>query len=358
MFHCCIAALARAGAGSVRDMLSLADTCLSYSTGKLTYKDVTAVIGSADSESLYSLLKSVLDGNAGEAFEKAEEMLFSGKSVGMLLKDLMTGLNACTIAKTCRNAQKLLGLPDNDYALCKQIADTTDGGVLLRATEIFAKAEPDLKYSASPRVLFETAILKASMPQTESSADALLSRISILEKKIADGVFVKKEGDRVEPISKKTAGPERVEISPAPPLPDEPVFEPIVSPIVQNTEKEEPKEQKKEIKSAPSGDAKAVFGTFLRTLRRTGRNGVLFTICMDLDYEYEGGVFVLITSSETMYRSLKKDDHYALIKQSFEGMGISEDKFDIRLRGKKKDEFQKQLQELKEAFPNTNIDVK
>ena len=43
-----ISAIARAGAGSVRDMLSVADTCVSYTTGKLTYADVNAVLGNAD----------------------------------------------------------------------------------------------------------------------------------------------------------------------------------------------------------------------------------------------------------------------------------------------------------------------
>lgn len=43
-----VAAIARAGAGSDRDMLSIADMCVSYSSGKLTYDDVTKVLGSAD----------------------------------------------------------------------------------------------------------------------------------------------------------------------------------------------------------------------------------------------------------------------------------------------------------------------
>ncbi len=356
-----VVALARAGAGSVRDMLSLADTCLSYSTGKLTYKDVTSVIGSADSESVYSLLKAVLEGNAGEAFVKAEEMLFAGKSVGMLLKDLMNGLNACTIAKTCKNAQKLLGLPNSDFTICKAIADSTDGHTLLRATEIFAKVEPDLKYSTSPRVLFETAILKASMPQTETTQEALLSRIALLEKKLENGVPERNDGGRVE-VKREIPAPPVYEVEP-PPM-EEPVYdEPVVAPPKAEAKPapvsvSAPTAEKKEVKAAPSGDAKAVFGAFLRTLRRTGRNGVLFTICMDLDYEYDGDIFVLSTTSETMYRSLKKEDHYALVKQSFEAIGVSEERFDIRLRGKQKDEFQKQMNELKETFPNTKIEIK
>lgn len=90
-----VAAVARAGAGSVRDMLSLADTCVSYSSGKLTYDDVTAVLGSADFAAMGALCAAILSGKGGEAFEKTEEILAEGKSVGMLLKDVMNFLNAC-----------------------------------------------------------------------------------------------------------------------------------------------------------------------------------------------------------------------------------------------------------------------
>lgn len=47
-----VAAIARAGNGSARDSLSIADMCASYSGGKLTYDDVNNVLGKADFLSL------------------------------------------------------------------------------------------------------------------------------------------------------------------------------------------------------------------------------------------------------------------------------------------------------------------
>lgn len=94
----------------------------------------------------------------------------------------------------------------------------------------------------------------------------------------------------------------------------------------------------------------------MRALRKVGRNGVLFTICMDLDSAYEGSAFVLYTESETIYRSLTKEDHYSLIKQALEAIGIAD--FEVRLRGKKGDEFNRSLSELKEKFPDVKIDIK
>ena len=112
-----VAALARAGAGSMRDMLSLADPCVSYAEGKLTYADVTAVLGTADFSSKAELCAAILKGDGGEALEKCEAILAEGKSVALLIKDALQFLNGCAVAKTCAHGEKLLLLPADRYAL-------------------------------------------------------------------------------------------------------------------------------------------------------------------------------------------------------------------------------------------------
>ena len=103
------------------------------------------------------------------------------------------------------------------------------------------------------------------------------------------------------------------------------------------------------------GDARATFGSFLRALRKTAKNGVLFTLCMDLDCAYEGDKFVLYTESETIYESLSRADHKALVDSALQAIGLTG--FELRLRGRQKDDFNKSLGELKEKFPGVKIDV-
>ena len=79
---------------------------------------------------------------------------------------------------------------------------------------------------------------------------------------------------------------------------------------------------------------------------------------MDLDYSYEEGVLVLSTQSDTVFRSLKKEEHYALIAQSFANIGVEAFGFDIRLRGKPSDDFQKKVEQIKETFGGIKVDVK
>ena len=384
-----ISAIARAGAGSVRDMLSIADTCVSYASGKLTYADVTTVLGGADFAGVAAFCEAALCGNAGEAFERAESFLAAGKSVGVLVKDVMNFLNSCAVAKICRDGKNILALPDSNYAEVLRVAKTTDGHGLLRVSEIFAEVEQNLKYSASPRILFETAVLKASMPKNDYDIEALLARIATLEKRLDEGVFVQTEKP-VETVAKEVVEPKRepvaaevkktsvaeeprqkkeVEESFIPPLeapPDEAetggnvYFDEGFLP----TKKPAPPKEKTATPVAPTvnaggkGDAKTVFGSFLRSLRKTGKSGVLFAICMDLDYAYEGDTFTFYTDSATIYNSLVKAEHYPILKASFEGIGVAEGGFAIKLRGKTTDSFNKDLETLKETFGGVKIDVK
>ena len=401
-----ISAIARAGAGSVRDMLSIADTCAAYTQGKLTYKDVTAVLGSADFDGICRLCDGILQGRTGEAIEAAESFLSAGKSVGMLVGDVLNFLNECAIAKSCRGAQELLSLPQSDFEKLQSIAKQAAPYTLLRATEIFAKAESELKYSTLPRVLFEAALFKASMPQTDTDVEALLARIEQLESRLASGAVAVTQTATEQPKSKnpptvsamneasaqqKPTEKPRIEryddggmdVPPmedpfgSPPMDEPPIFdgEPVPTkrtarvvptveraqkPTVMETPKTTPAAQPavKPMGQAPTGDAKSAFGLFLRSLRKTGRNGVLFTICMDLEPSYEDGVLVLTTESETMYNSMNKEEHFALISQAFANIGIGVEGFSLRLRGKKADAFTQSMNTLKETFPSTEIEIK
>ena len=369
-----VSALARAGAGSARDALSLADTCVSYSQGKLTLSDVTEVLGTADFSATYTLCKSLLLGDAGKAFSEAESILAQGKSVGNLVKDVMNFLNACAIVKTCRDAEKILCLSKEAFSEVKDAASATDGHGILRASEIFAKTENELKYSVAPRILFETAVLKAAMPQEDYQIESLLTRIAALEKRLEEGNFTVKTAKKpveklvekgVEPTPNTVQAEEDMPFFDAPPDESETggnvYFDPEFLPEPKQEKKVEPEqkpvqvEEKKPTVRIEEGNPKTVFGGFLRALRKTSANGVLFTICMDLDCGFENGVFTLYTTSENSYGRLMKEDHYAALKKAFELIGVTE--FAVKKKAKAGDEFQNSLNDLKSRFSGVKIEV-
>ena len=80
------------------------------------------------------------------------------------------------------------------------------------------------------------------------------------------------------------------------------------------------------------------------------------TLCMDLECEYDGDLFALYTTSDTVFRSLKKENHYALIEQALTEVGVGQ--FELRLRGKKGDSFQQGVNQIKETFGGVKVEIK
>ena len=362
-----VAAIARAGAGSMRDSLSVADMCISYSTGKLTYADVNEVLGSADFYEIAKLGGAILTENASDALTETEKVLASGKGAAVLARDLLSFFNRCTVAKTCKNGNALLQLPAEMYAETERIAKAAEGRALLRVSEIFAALETELRYSVSPRVVLETAVVRASMPETDGGAPALERRIAKLEEALralqaspqprgnaqAPAAAYEEIGAEADPFSANVhgngaqAGRGRVPLPEAPP--EEEPFVPLL--------REEPR-----AKAAASVNAlepekrKSAFAYFLRALRRGAKNGVLFTMCQDLESAFEGDTFLLITDSDAIYRSLRREEHTKAIAAALEQIGISS--FDIRLKGEEADPVEAGIEQLKRDFAGTEIRIK
>lgn len=347
-----VAAIARAGAGSMRDSLSVADMCISYSRGKLTYNDVCEVLGSADFYEVAKLGESILKEDAAAALFETERVLAAGKGVGVLAKDILNFLNQCTVAKTCKNGNSILNLPAEMYAEIARIAENAEGRKILRACEIFADVETDLRYSSSARIVLETAVAKACLPEADLDILALSRRLDKLEAQLAGGVV------RAVPAKAvKEEAPSFAEIGEAPP-----------EEFFAGSEPAPKYEPAPRAEAAPRAQAdagvnvldpdkrKAAFGYFMRTLRKTVKNGVLFTMCQDLESSFEGDTFVLETDSEIIFRRLNSEENHKNVAAALAAIGIQD--FDIRQKGAKKDPVREETERLRRNFPDTDFEIK
>lgn len=397
-----VSAIARAGAGSDRDMLSIAEMCIAYED-KLTYRGVSEVLGAADFSETLALAEALLISDMPKALEGVERILSAGKSVGVLLKDLMAQLNRIAVAKTCRTAEKLLSLPKEQFATLKAVAEKADGRAVLRAAEVLAKAETDMRFVSSPRVCLETAVMRIALPEEDMSTDALLVRLNALERKLQEGAFSAPSAQTASGAASSAAAPAAAagaEFEDEPPFPDEePVFEeayfsdepapqkaaaPIQAPMPTAAPPAgAPVQPPKPTAASPAGapaaaapiqatkptaapaaaasgaaaaGAEVTFGKFVRTLRKTSRNGVLFTMCSDLMPVFEGGTLVLYTESGTVARSLARAEHRAVMAEVFAQVGVTD--FDVRIKGADAPKKANIAEELKRDFPDYPIEIK
>ncbi len=342
-----VSAIARAGAGSARDSLSIADMCASYSSGKLTYEDVSTVLGSADFEAVAGIVQSIMDEDASSALTETESILSSGKSVGVLIKDLLMFLNNCAIVKMCANAQEIINLPAETFNRIRQTASLADGHKILRVTEILAKAETDARYSLNAKITLETAVLKCSLPQSDYNIDALIGKINALEEKLKNGVSFKAP-QREEPVKREKKAVLQSDDEKSP-------FAGVEKPAVKAPEAKQAEMFAPAPGPAGGCDRQSVFGKFIRSLRTTHRNAVLFTLCMDLGNFFEGDKLILTTESDAVYKGLTRPDNNAFIASVLAELGVNA--HEARLVKKGVSDYEKAVSQLKKNFEGTDIDI-
>ena len=394
--------IARAGAGSIRDALSVADICVSYREGKLTYSDVLEVLGATDGEKILSLIGDIFAGNTGGVVKTVEELADSGKSVGVLCKDVVSALREIIVCKTCSDYRKILALPDDKTDKLVKLADKIDENGLLRIIEIFADAEGNLRYGSSPRAVFLTACIKASMPSADYNIDALLSRISALEKRLAEGnvapvkpVFLNDE-ERKQPEVGRAAVKPQPEVSraavksqsepqpswdddfgvPLPPPEEEPA---PVAPVFNGQAESKPAPQsvptqraertpaaktsiadnKPAATSAPAGGVSAgrIWGTVVRKLR-ADRNIVLWVACQEMEAQLSGRTLKVIATEESGYNAVIKEQNLQTLIATVKTVGD----YDVEVSLKKQDDganaFESGVEQIKKTFGATTLEIK
>lgn len=156
-----ISLIARAGEGSVRDTLSIADRCASFAEGKLTREKVVDVLGETEKQSLISLADAMLNKGLGEALTKVDKILSSGKSPLVLANDIVYYFRDLLIINVLKNKAKgMVFANDSDFEQMQAQAADNHYSKIVHAIELLSSVEAELRYSAQPRIVLEECLIK------------------------------------------------------------------------------------------------------------------------------------------------------------------------------------------------------
>lgn len=171
--------IARAGEGSARDALSIADMVIAYANDNLTYDNVVKIIGEIEKDKLYSIVESMLKNNVGEVLYELDKILDEGKPPLVLSKDLISYFRDLLVILTIpEHSGEMVIVPKDVYKKMQEQAIKENYSIIVRAIESLSTVEQELRYSVQPKVVIETAIIKTMC------AISLEERIEILEKKL------------------------------------------------------------------------------------------------------------------------------------------------------------------------------
>lgn len=151
--------IAKAGEGSVRDMLSIADSVASYCDYNITVDKTEEIIGLSDKDSIKNILQAVAENNMADVFAHIKATLSHGKNIQVLCKEMADFIKDLIMIKVGVSDYAILDILPGEFSKYLELSKLFDVEFLKSAFSKFAEIELELKYSLNPENLFESACL-------------------------------------------------------------------------------------------------------------------------------------------------------------------------------------------------------
>lgn len=183
--------IADAADGGCRDALSILDQCSSYYMNEhITVGMVLDILGAADRHIFYTMTKTLLSRDRRACLEETESLLASGRDTTRFLLDWIAYMrNILLLQMMGQAAYDVIAVPDSELREIREIASQAGPDTISYYTEELAALELSLRSSTEKRILLEVGLLRLCRLEDRDTR-ALLTRIEMLEQKIASGIPV------------------------------------------------------------------------------------------------------------------------------------------------------------------------
>ena len=182
--------VARAGAGSVRDSLSILGQVIAGSgTGGVTYAEVAGQLGVTASVVLDATIEAIANRDGAALFDVVEGVVDSGHEPRRFVSDLLERMRDVIVVQTVPDAVQR-GLVDTTDDEAQQIvaqAELLGPAEASRAADVISRSLGELKGATAPRLRLEIMAARLLVPSAERSDVGALARIEHLEKALASG---------------------------------------------------------------------------------------------------------------------------------------------------------------------------
>ena len=175
----------RAGAGSVRDSLSVLDQLLAGSDESgLSYERAVALLGYTDASLLDEIAAAFAAADGAAVFRVVNRVIEGGHEPRRFAADLLDRLRDLIVLAAVPDAAAsgLLDLPpDRAELMTRQAASFGQAG-LARAAEIVSTGLDQMRGATSPRLLLELTCAQVLLPSAATDEKSLLARLEQLER--------------------------------------------------------------------------------------------------------------------------------------------------------------------------------
>ncbi|MFG2498192.1 DNA polymerase III subunit gamma and tau [Streptomyces sp. NPDC048441] len=175
----------RAGAGSVRDSMSVMDQLLaSAKEDGVTYAMATSLLGYTDGSLLDSVVEAFASGDGAAAFEVVDSVIEGGNDPRRFVADLLERLRDLVILAAVPDAAEkgLIDAPSDVVERMQAQAGVFGGAELSRAADLVNEGLTEMRGATSPRLQLELICARVLLPAAYDDERSLMARLDRLER--------------------------------------------------------------------------------------------------------------------------------------------------------------------------------
>jgi DNA polymerase-3 subunit gamma/tau len=187
-----LALIARAGAGSVRDSLSVLGQVISGSGPQgVTYAEAVLQLGMTDATLLDETVDALAVHDGAALFIVIDRVMEAGHEPRRFVTDLLERLRDLIVLQNVPGAVEtgLIDAPDDQVAREIEQARLFGAAELARAAEVVSEALSALKGATAPRLHLELMVARLLLPAADVDERGFLARLDQLERRMVTGEF-------------------------------------------------------------------------------------------------------------------------------------------------------------------------
>jgi DNA polymerase-3 subunit gamma/tau len=175
----------RAGAGSVRDSMSVLDQLLAGAADDgVTYQMAVALLGYTDAALLDEAVSAFATRDGAAAFQAVDHVIEGGHDPRRFLADLLERLRDLVILSAVPDAEEkgLITVPGDQFARMREQAAAFGPADLSRAADLVNAGLLEMRGATAPRLLLELVCARVLLPSADDSVYGVAARLDRLER--------------------------------------------------------------------------------------------------------------------------------------------------------------------------------
>jgi DNA polymerase-3 subunit gamma/tau len=167
--------VAKAGAGSMRDSLSLLDRLLSVGEKTLSVEMIEQLLGLPRSQLIFDLAQAIGEAKVGEVLAQADRIIANGLAPDTLIASLIDHLRNLLIIRTCGADSTLVEVPGIALEDLQAQANQFDAIVLAQDIALLEELRRQLRTTQAGRALLDASLVRLALAEQFTQIGELLN---------------------------------------------------------------------------------------------------------------------------------------------------------------------------------------